>query len=91
MAKSKQAPDKHQDPENLKQGFVREEDLRPEGADGGLMTANEADAYAREAESGIRTKGDELQGEGDYEAAESYNEAATDFAQKQSGQKGGRP
>lgn len=91
MAKSKQAVDKRQDPKNLKQGYVREEDIRPEANDGEVMTADEVDSYAREAESGIRTKGDELQGEGDYEAAESYNDAATDFAHKQGTKKGGRP
>ena len=87
MAKSKRAFDKPQDSKTLKQGYVREEDLRPDADDGEVMKAEEVDSYAREAESGIKTKGDQLQGEGDYEAAESYNEAATDFAHKQSGRK----
>jgi hypothetical protein len=82
MAKSKQAVD---------QGFVREEDLRPETEDGKVMPKHEVDRYAKKAESSIGPKGDELQGEGDYEAGQSYNDAATDFAQKQSGKKGERP
>jgi hypothetical protein len=82
MAKSKQAVD---------QGFVREEDLRPETEDGKVMPKHEVDRYAKKAESSIGTKGDELQGEGDYESAESYNQAATDFAQKQNDGKERRP
>jgi len=89
MAKSKQAYDKRQEEENrsVNQGFVREEDLQPEADDGQVMKADEVDSYARKAQSGIKTKGDQLQGEGDYEAAESYDQAATDFAQKHSGGK----
>ena len=88
MAKSKQAFDNRQNSESLKQGYVRKEDLQPEADDGKVMTADEVDSYARKAESGTKTKGHELQGEGDYEAAESYNNAATDYAQKQDTQKG---
>jgi hypothetical protein len=90
MAKSKKAFDQSQDPKPLKQGYVREKDLQPEASEGGVMTADEVDTYTREAESGIKTKKDELQGEGDYEAAEKYDEAATDFAQKHDHKKGGR-
>jgi hypothetical protein len=91
MAKSKQAFDDRQNPDSLKQGYVRKEDLQPEADDGKVMTADEVDSYAREAESGAKTKGDKLQGEGDYEAAESYNNAATDYAQNQDAQKARRP
>lgn len=82
MAKSKPAVD---------QGFVREEDLRQEEENGKVMPQHEVDRYAKKAESNIQNKGDELQGEGDYEAAQSYNDAATDFAKNQSGKKGERP
>lgn len=92
MAQSKQAFDKRQESENrtLNQGYVREEDLQPETDDGKMTTQHEVDSYAEKAKSGIGTKKDELQGEGDYEAAESYNEAATDFTQKHENKKGER-
>lgn len=93
MTKSKQAFDKRQEQENrsLNQGYVREEDLQPETEDGKMTTQREVDSYARKAESGVRATGDELQGEGDYKAAESYNEAAKEFAQKQDKVKAERP
>ncbi len=71
------------------QGYFRDKDLTPDPE--GLMTPDELDGYAQKAESGIATKGDELKGEGDHEAAESYNDAATDFAQRQSEEKNKTP
>jgi hypothetical protein len=82
MAKNKPAVD---------QGFVREKDLRPETEDGKVMPKREVDHYAKKAEAGVQARNDELQGEGNYEAAQSYNDAATEFAQKQGNQKGERP
>ncbi|HMV50410.1 MAG TPA: hypothetical protein PLD20_21750 [Blastocatellia bacterium] len=73
-----------------KQGFVRQEDLTPEAEDGTVMPPQEIDHHAEKAASGLK-KSDELQGEGNYEAAQSYNEAATDFAHRQDDKKGERP
>ena len=89
MAKTKQGFDKREELENLtlKQGFVRDEDLEPGTDERQVTSPREVDSYARKAEANTRGKGDQLQGEGDYEAAESYNDAATDFAQKHSGGK----
>jgi hypothetical protein len=70
----------------LDQGFVKKEDLNPSAEDQKLMTPEELDLSAEKAESSIRGKDDELQGEGNYEAAKSYTDAAEDFA----GRKGGR-
>lgn len=82
MTKSKQTVD---------QGFVRDKDLRPETEDGKVMPKREVDHYAKKAQSDLGTNGDELQGEGNYEAAQSYNDAATEFARKQGDKKGERP
>ena len=70
-----------------KQGFVRQEDLTPEPEDGKVLSPREVDRHAKKAEAGLN-KNDELQGEGNYEAAQSYNDAATDFARKQDSKKG---
>ena len=86
MSKEATAAEKRRQQENLtiKQGFVRDEDLAPE-EEAKVMTPNEVDEFARKAESGNRDRQGKLQGEGDYEAAESYNQAATDFAQNEKG------
>lgn len=87
------AEEKRQQQENttLNQGFVKDEDLAPEEQSTNVMTPAEIDTYAQKAGSANKNKSDELQGEGDYKAAESYNEAATDFARKQDDKKGERP
>jgi len=84
MAKSKQAFDKKKEAENLtiNQGYVREEDLTPESEEKNVMTTGDVDSYAQKAKSGVGTKSGEMQGEGDYESAEDYNDSATDFAQR---------
>lgn len=78
------AQEKREQQENtsLNQGFVKDEDLAPDAESKNVMSPDEVDAYARKAQSGNRNQSDGLQGEGDYEAAESYNQAATDFAQE---------
>ncbi len=76
---------------DFKQGYFRDKDLVSEPADQGVMTPQEVDEYARAAESQIKSKSDELRGEGDPQAAESYNRAATDFARKQKNEAGERP
>ena len=82
MTKSKQTVD---------QGFVRDKDLRPETEDGKVMPKREVDHYAKKSASDLGSNGDELQGEGNYEAAQSYNDAATEFARKHDDKKGERP
>ena len=85
MAKSKARPRKSQEDEelSLNQGFVKDSDLESKGDDVKIMKSREVDRYAKAAESKNRPRAGAVQGEGDYEAAESYNEAATDFAQQQ--------
>jgi hypothetical protein len=86
--KSTKKRDRKIDESTLDQGFVKKEDLEPGTKDRDLMTPDELDSFAEKAKSSIRSKGDELQGEGDYEAAESYNEAVEDFARRQGGEIG---
>lgn len=83
------AKEKREQQENttLKQGFVKDEDLNPNEESKDVMSPNEVDAFARKAQSENRGPDGELQGEGDYEAADSYNQAATDFAQGEKGKK----
>lgn len=71
----------------LNQGFVKDADLEPEGEKLNVLPPGEIDRLAEEARRQIAGEGSVLQGEGNYEAAESYNEAATDFAQRQEGKK----
>lgn len=89
MAKSKQGFDKRKESENLtlKQGFVRDEDLEPETDGEKLLSPQEVDSYAEKARASATGKSDKLQGEGDYEAAQSYDDAATDFARNHDGGK----
>ena len=84
MAKSKGSSRKSQEDEQLtlNQGFVKASDLEPQGEQVNIMKPSEVDRYAREAESQQTTQGEDLQGEGNHEAAENYNQAATDFARK---------
>jgi len=84
MAKSKSSSRKSQEDEHLtlNQGFVRDSDLEPQGEKVDVMKPGEADRYAEEGKSRQRTGDKDLQGEGNYEAAESYDQAATDFAKK---------
>lgn len=72
-----------QDSATVNQGFVKDEDLTNDENAGKVLSPVEVEAYARKAASENRSKGDKLQGEGDYEAAENYDKAATDFTQKQ--------
>ncbi len=90
MATSKKAEEERPRPEDptLKQGFVRDKDLNPDEEEANVMTPGEVNSFAQKAKSENQAKGDALQGEGDYQAAESYNEAATGFAQGKKGKQG---
>ena len=79
---------KQQENRSVNQGFVKDEDLANDENLAEVMSPDEVDTYARKAASESRVKVDKLQGEGDYEAAENYDNAATDFAQKQKQKKG---
>ena len=85
MAKNKPRSRKSQEDEKLtlNQGYVKDSDLEPGSEDVKVMKADEVDRYAEAAKSKNKTPKEGLKGEGDHEAAESYNDAATGFAKKQ--------
>jgi len=87
MPKSKSKSRKSLEDEKLtvNQGFVKDSDLEPGAEDAKVMGSDEMDKFAKEAESKSKKRGKDLHGEGDSEAAENYNEAATDFTKKHHG------
>src|SRR5262249_49859102 len=84
MAKSKPHSRKSEEDEKLtlNQGFVRDSDLEPGAEEVKVMTPREVDASAKTAEATSKKKSKDLQGEGNYKAAQSYDRAARDFTKK---------